>query len=330
MRALVLGGGGIAGIAWEAGVLQGLKDGGVDVGGWDLVIGTSAGSFVGARLLVNGGPERAFAEEIDAILADDELELTTLTGTLFVRSLRLGRRARLAWVPATWYLAVTMRSLVAHAARHGFRRTLDAWRTMRHPDFHPERVHRFGKAIGALAVLGRRGSDRALVRYLSRILGADAPWPATPFVTVAADVTSGQRVPLDAESGIPLVRAVAASMALPGFVVPMRDGKRRLMDGGVTTATSADLAGGFDHVLVIAPLVTPGVLAEIDALRHAGTHVDVIRPSARTAPLWWTLRMMDPKYRPDAALAGRDDGIEAARQLLAETDATDSPVAASA
>ena len=49
-RAIVLGGGGVTGIGWEVGVLAGLQDGGVDVGAADLVIGTSAGAFVGALL----------------------------------------------------------------------------------------------------------------------------------------------------------------------------------------------------------------------------------------------------------------------------------------
>lgn len=49
-RALVLGGGGVTGIAWEAGVLDALADSGVDVASAELVIGTSAGSIVGALL----------------------------------------------------------------------------------------------------------------------------------------------------------------------------------------------------------------------------------------------------------------------------------------
>jgi NTE family protein len=49
-RALVLGGGGATGVAWLIGVLQGMAEGGVDTHEADLVIGTSAGSIVGARL----------------------------------------------------------------------------------------------------------------------------------------------------------------------------------------------------------------------------------------------------------------------------------------
>jgi NTE family protein len=49
-RALVLGGGGVAGIAWELGILMGLYDAGMDVRGADIIIGTSAGSVVGAQI----------------------------------------------------------------------------------------------------------------------------------------------------------------------------------------------------------------------------------------------------------------------------------------
>ncbi|MFD5107655.1 patatin-like phospholipase family protein [Streptomyces cinereoruber] len=48
--ALVLGAGGMAGAAWETGVLRGLLDAGLDVTGADLVVGSSAGAVVGARL----------------------------------------------------------------------------------------------------------------------------------------------------------------------------------------------------------------------------------------------------------------------------------------
>lgn len=49
-RGLVLGGGGITGIAWETGLLTGLAQAGVDLTVADRVIGTSAGSIVGAQI----------------------------------------------------------------------------------------------------------------------------------------------------------------------------------------------------------------------------------------------------------------------------------------
>jgi NTE family protein len=48
-KALVLGGGGVAGIAWATGVLLGLEEGGVDLRSAELVVGTSAGAAVGAQ-----------------------------------------------------------------------------------------------------------------------------------------------------------------------------------------------------------------------------------------------------------------------------------------
>ncbi len=54
--ALVLGGGGITGIAWEVGLLAGLAEAGVDLSGADLVVGTSAGSVVGAPSAVSAQP----------------------------------------------------------------------------------------------------------------------------------------------------------------------------------------------------------------------------------------------------------------------------------
>ncbi|UUU43128.1 patatin-like phospholipase family protein [Streptomyces sp. NBC_00162] len=48
--ALVLGGGGLTGVGWESGILYGLARAGVDLTTADLVVGTSAGSVVGAQL----------------------------------------------------------------------------------------------------------------------------------------------------------------------------------------------------------------------------------------------------------------------------------------
>lgn len=55
-RALILGGGGVVGIAWETGILSGLADAGLDVRDADLVVGTSAGSLVGARIAAGFDP----------------------------------------------------------------------------------------------------------------------------------------------------------------------------------------------------------------------------------------------------------------------------------
>src|SRR6185369_7990977 len=67
-RALVLGGGGPVGIAWESGLIAGFARGGVDLGQADFTMGTSAGSFVGARLAMGADA----ASLADPILAEAE------------------------------------------------------------------------------------------------------------------------------------------------------------------------------------------------------------------------------------------------------------------
>lgn len=52
-RALVLGAGGVTGVAWELGLLAGLAAGGVDLTSAELTVGTSAGSIV-AALITSG------------------------------------------------------------------------------------------------------------------------------------------------------------------------------------------------------------------------------------------------------------------------------------
>ncbi|GFP77014.1 patatin-like phospholipase family protein [Clostridium fungisolvens] len=49
-RAVVLGGGGVTGIAWEIGIITALLQEGLNLADADVIIGTSAGSFVGTAL----------------------------------------------------------------------------------------------------------------------------------------------------------------------------------------------------------------------------------------------------------------------------------------
>ncbi|MGY2074884.1 patatin-like phospholipase family protein [Blastococcus sp. SYSU DS0828] len=63
--ALVLGGGGITGIAWEIGVLAGLAEAGIDLTGADLVVGTSAGSVVGAQITSGAPLEEMYARQLE-------------------------------------------------------------------------------------------------------------------------------------------------------------------------------------------------------------------------------------------------------------------------
>ena len=75
-RALVLGGGGITGIAWEIGVLAGLAEAGVDLTGADLLVGTSAGSVVGAQLTSGADLEALFARQLEPPTGEQAARMT--------------------------------------------------------------------------------------------------------------------------------------------------------------------------------------------------------------------------------------------------------------
>lgn len=89
-RALVLGGGGITGIGWEIGVVAGLLEAGIDLASADLVVGTSAGSVVGAQLLT-GVPIADMYEE----------QLRDATGE---RAARIGPRVAVRLVAASLWV----------------------------------------------------------------------------------------------------------------------------------------------------------------------------------------------------------------------------------
>ncbi len=74
-RALVLAGGGLAGIAWEVGILQGIEDESAQTArallGSDVMVGTSAGSAVAAQL----GSRRSLDELYDRQLTGASKEM---------------------------------------------------------------------------------------------------------------------------------------------------------------------------------------------------------------------------------------------------------------
>jgi NTE family protein len=64
-RALVLAGGGVSGIAWMLGLIDGLRRRDVDLGTADLIVGTSAGACVGAAV-ATGALEQAVEQQRQA------------------------------------------------------------------------------------------------------------------------------------------------------------------------------------------------------------------------------------------------------------------------
>ncbi|MCX5116495.1 patatin-like phospholipase family protein [Micromonospora sp. NBC_00362] len=103
-RALVLGGGGVTGVAWELGLLAGLVERGVPVTEADLVVGTSAGSMVGAQVCSGLPVERFYSEQ----LAPPSSELAARLG--------FATLARLIWAGGRTRDAVRSRARIGAMA----------------------------------------------------------------------------------------------------------------------------------------------------------------------------------------------------------------------
>ena len=103
-RALVLGGGGVTGIAWEIGVIAGLADRGIDLAAADVIIGTSAGSVVGADITSGQEPEALY----QAQLAPPDPEPAARIGW--------GLIGRLLWVANTSRDPARARARIGHWA----------------------------------------------------------------------------------------------------------------------------------------------------------------------------------------------------------------------
>jgi len=85
----VLGGGGVTGVAWEIGVIEGLRRSGVDLSTADVIIGTSAGSVVGTRLSL-GPISVAYEEQLEP--GSDEIAAKLSATTLIKLAVLMARR----------------------------------------------------------------------------------------------------------------------------------------------------------------------------------------------------------------------------------------------
>ena len=314
--ALVLAGGGITGIAWESGVLAGLAAGGVDTGHWDLVVGTSAGAFVGARLLGDGSPDPLFAAQTSGNDNALETALQGLMGSGFVRVMRLSRRGRLRWVGVIWLANLIVTSLMRYAIRHGVRSTIAVAKSLRPGGGADAQV--VATQIGAVANMKRKGSGD-LSTFWEAELAPIRAWPNTRLVATAVDTADGSRTAFEASSGASLADAVAASTCLPGLLAPVELGGRRYMDGGLASAANADIAAGYRDVWIVSPFGATSLDRQAADLRWSGSIVHLIRPSAAaTRALGPGIGVMDPGRRSLAARAGFADGQAAAEAEMGD------------
>jgi NTE family protein len=311
-RALVLGGGGVTGIAWESGVLQGLADAGFDIRGWDMVVGTSAGAVVGAKVLGERDFEAWFATQLlDDITAEDEI-VRVLAGRIGARCIFAARRRRLRWLPRLWLTATTAETFIRHAARRRSRHATAAL-----DGAPPRRIAAPNSMLARAAALGLVARTVPEARFVEIIANALEPvreWPRGLVVTAIA--LDGSTVAFDASSGIDLARAVAASTAVPLLFPPIVVGGQPYIDGGMGSQTHAHVAVGIDEVLVVAPINMGALGSEMIELVAAGGRVDVVEPSvAAGRALGRDLELLDPARRALAARAGREDGRNAGLEL---------------
>lgn len=269
--ALVLGGGGLTGVGWEAGMLYGLARAGADLTGADLVVGTSAGSVVGAQL-TSGllTPQELYERQ----LGDPGGELPAKLGASLI-----GR-----------YAVAMARSRDAKS----YRRRIGAFALA--ADTEPEPVR-------------RKVLEGRLVSH---------EWPERRLVVAAVDALTGELAAFERGSAAGLVDAVSASCAVPGVWPPVTVGGRRFIDGGVRSATNADLAAGYARVVILAPVTTgagmiPSPAAQAARLREAGAKVLLITPSSQARKVFGR-NVLDPARRDPAARAGLEQAAAHAEQ----------------
>ena len=108
------------------------------------------------------------------------------------------------------------------------------------------------RRVGRFALAADMAEPAHLARLESLITARE--WPDRPLLITAVDTETGQRHTWDRASGVPLVLAVASSMAFPAASPPITINGRRYMDGGLWSATNADLATGSRTLVVVEPL----------------------------------------------------------------------------
>ena len=237
-RAVVLGGGGTVGVAWQTGLLTGLREAGVELAGASAIVGTSAGALVGA--LLSSGRDVTDALAVLAAVGQ-KLDFDSLAAGS-ASFLNASRQASLAADPRQ-----ALR-LIGSAAQK-------ATTTLVEDDY-----------LGLLETLD------------------GIAWPAG-FRCTAIDTDTGELVVWGQESGVPLLRAVAASCVVPMLFPTVTINGVRYMDGGIVSHLNATAAPPTDVLVVVSCLPLGG---GADSSRSAAT----IRADAEVAQLRETTRLV--------------------------------------
>ncbi|MEV0766708.1 patatin-like phospholipase family protein [Nocardia salmonicida] len=208
-RAVVLGGGGLTGIAWEIGVLAGLRDEGIDLRTADALIGTSAGAFAATYLAfdsIDRHWEDLFAPDSAEITGSMSPESMQAFGQALAEGagdpVRTGKALGALALGAQTVPAQTRAAVVAH------RLPYDNW-----PDA-PLKLTAIDADTGELHVLDR-DSGISLVTAATASGAVPGLWPF---------VTAGERRWIDGGSCSPTNAALAAGYDSIVVIAPIPTG----------------------------------------------------------------------------------------------------------
>ncbi|TQK71055.1 patatin-like phospholipase family protein [Nocardioides sp. SLBN-35] len=180
------------------------------------------------------------------------------------------------------------------------------------------------RRLGAAALDLAAGSGESWAERWRATVATRLPspaWPAQRLLVTAVDAATGEPVGFERDSGVDLVDAVAASCS-SGPAYPI--GRRSYIDGGFrANADNADLAAGYDDVLVLSPFGGRSrapqewgldLASQVAGLRAGGSRVETLFPATEHLGA----SAMDLSLRAPAARSGRDQG----RELAARVGAT--------
>lgn len=156
-----------------------------------------------------------------------------------------------------------------------------------------------------------------LIDFLSRLLD-DAPIGkcVIPFAAVSCDLLTGNEVVC--RTGL-MLRAIAASSAIPGVVSPVRLNGKWLVDGGPTSMVPVDAARGISPL----PPVAVSVTRRVEGKRKMTNAIDVVLRAGAIARMRLTeynLRDARVVLRPGVGSYGWAD-FEAVDRFVAEGEA---------
>lgn len=279
-RAVVLGGGGIAGIAWHLGVMSELLAQGVDLGAADLVVGTSAGSVAGSILRFGQVP---LVYSMQAAATGEVPAEDTAAGQ------GTGADTSGPDIAALW---ATLPQILAGAT-----------------DEQDARAR-----LGRAAIDISKGAESPLLGLIGSQFPAAFGWPAGALSVCVVEAETGEFRVIDRSSGVELSRAVAASCSVPLVFPPVEIDGSLYVDGGVRSGTNADVAEGYDSVLVLACApedpanpMGPQLDAAVASLRAAGAQVHVVTADDASRLAFGENSLSDASRVP-SALAGRRQG----------------------